>query len=128
VNVARIAQSVQQGREFLSVEAEANAQVNLGHDYLVLGEPARALEHLQEAHRLYDQDVWYRWKYNLRLQAELARYLITQGDLTAATAHATTSAAKCGGDAVPQIHSTAGGSGRCSIPTPTARGSHGPSF
>jgi Protein kinase domain/AAA ATPase domain len=84
-------QSVQQGREFGSVEAEANGQINLGNDYLVLGEPARAFEHLQEARHLYDQDVWYRWRYNLRLQAELASYWITQGDLKAAAAHATTS-------------------------------------
>ncbi len=85
------AQSVRQGREFGSAEAEANGQINLGHDYLVLGEPARALEHLQEAQRLYDQDVWYRWRYNLRLQAELASYWITRGDLQAAAAHAAAS-------------------------------------
>jgi tetratricopeptide (TPR) repeat protein len=85
------AQSIQQGREFGSIEAEANGHINLGNDYLVLGEPAQAFEHLQEARRLYDQDVWYRWRYNLRLQAELASYWITQGDLKAAAAHATTS-------------------------------------
>jgi tetratricopeptide (TPR) repeat protein len=83
------ADSVRLGREFASAEAEANAHVNLGHNYLLLGEPARALEHLQEATRLYGQDVWFRWRYNLRLQAELATYWITRGDLKAAAAHAT---------------------------------------
>src|SRR5262249_50547543 len=41
------AESVRQGREFGIAEAEANGHVNLGHNYLVLGEPARALEHLR---------------------------------------------------------------------------------
>jgi len=85
------AESVRQGREFGIAEAEANAQVNLGHNYLVLGEPARAFEHLQEAKSLYDQDVWFRWRYNLRLQAELATYWIARGDLKAAAFHATES-------------------------------------
>ena len=84
------AESVRQGREFASAEAEANAHANLGHDYLVLGEPARAFEHLQEAERIYGQDVWFRWRYNLRLQADLASYWITQGDLKVSAAHAAT--------------------------------------
>jgi tetratricopeptide (TPR) repeat protein len=81
-------ESIRQGREFAAPEAEANALVNLGHVYLVLGEPARALEHLQEAERIYGQDVWFRWRYNMRLQAELASYWITQGDLKPAATHA----------------------------------------
>jgi tetratricopeptide (TPR) repeat protein len=84
-------ESVRRGRECASAEAEANAQINLGHDYLMLGEPARAFEHLQEAQRLYGQDVWFRWRYNLRLQAELASYWIARGDLQAAASHATAS-------------------------------------
>jgi hypothetical protein len=37
---------------------------------------------------MYGQDVWFRWRYNLRLQAGLASYWITQGDLQAAAVHA----------------------------------------
>jgi tetratricopeptide (TPR) repeat protein len=81
-------ESIRQGREFGAPEAEANARVNLGHVYLVLGEPARALEHLRHAQQLFDQDVWFRWRYNMRLQAELASYWITRGDLKAAATHA----------------------------------------
>jgi tetratricopeptide (TPR) repeat protein len=84
-------ESVRLGREFASAEAQANAQINLGHDYLILGEPARAFEHLQEAQRLYGQDVWFRWRYNLRLQAELASYWIARGDLKTAASHAAAS-------------------------------------
>jgi tetratricopeptide (TPR) repeat protein len=85
------AESARLGREFGAAEAEANAQVNLGHDYLELGDPACAFVHLQAAKRLFDQDVWFRWRYNLRLQAELARCWITRGDLKAAASHATAS-------------------------------------
>jgi tetratricopeptide (TPR) repeat protein len=85
------AESIRLGREFAGPEAVANAQVNLGHDYLMLGEPARAFEHLQEAQHIYGQDVWFRWRYNLRLQAELASYWIARGDLKVAATHAAAS-------------------------------------
>jgi tetratricopeptide (TPR) repeat protein len=71
-------------------EVEGNAEINLGHYYLMLGEPAPALEHLEEAKRLYDKDIFCMpWRYNLRLQAEWASYWINQGDSKAAATHAT---------------------------------------
>jgi len=78
-------------REMGCDEAEANSHVNLGHDYLALGEPARAWEHLEEAARIFDRDVWNRWRYNIRLQAERASYWIGCGDLKQAAAHAAAS-------------------------------------
>jgi tetratricopeptide (TPR) repeat protein len=72
-------------------EAEANSHVNLGHDYLALGEPARAWEHLEEAARIFERDVWNRWRYNLRLQAERASYWISRGDLKQAASYAAAS-------------------------------------
>jgi tetratricopeptide (TPR) repeat protein len=65
-------------------EGGANAHVNLGIDYLQLGEPARAHEHLQMAESIFEEDVWYRWRYNIRLKATFAQYWIAQGDLDAA--------------------------------------------
>jgi len=78
-------------REMGCDEAEANSHVNLGHDYLALGEPARAWEHLEEAARIFERDVWNRWRYNLRLQAERASYWIARGDLKQAASHAAAS-------------------------------------
>jgi tetratricopeptide (TPR) repeat protein len=72
-----------------SDEAEANSHVNLGRDYLELGEPARAHDHLEEAARIFDRDDWYRWRYKLRLENERASYWIARGDLKQATSHAT---------------------------------------
>ena len=70
------------------IEGRANAHVNLGHDYLALGEPARAIEHLQQAEQLFNQDVWFRWRYAMRLQAEMTSYWIVRGDLKMAAMHA----------------------------------------
>ena len=67
-------------------EGEANAHVNLAGDYLNLGEPARAHDHLQKAEAIFEQDVWYRWRYNIRLKSEYARYWIMRGDLASARA------------------------------------------
>ncbi|MCH7994860.1 MAG: protein kinase [Planctomycetes bacterium] len=76
-------------RELEWPEAEANARVNLAHGHLLLDEPDTAMEHLQKAREIYDTDIWYRWRYNLRMQAEYARYWILKGNLKAATTHAT---------------------------------------
>jgi tetratricopeptide (TPR) repeat protein len=75
-------------KEMQMPEGEANSHVNLAHDFLSLGELERALDHLQQADRIYQQDVWYRWRYNLRLQSEMARHAILCGDLPRGTSHA----------------------------------------
>ncbi len=71
-------------REFEMAEGEANAHVNLAGDYFSLGEPQRAGEHLEKAEALFEQDVWFRWRYNIRLKSEWARYWIESGDLARA--------------------------------------------
>jgi tetratricopeptide (TPR) repeat protein len=84
------AEGARLGRESGMPEVEGNADMNLGHYYLMLGEPARALEHLEEAKRLYDKDIFCMpWRYNLRLQAGWSSYWISEGDLKAAAMHAT---------------------------------------
>jgi tetratricopeptide (TPR) repeat protein len=84
-------EGVHLAREVGFSKAEANSHINLGHDYLWLGEPARALEHLHEAQRFYDGGVFLRWRFNIRLQAELASHAAARGDLTRAASHAVTS-------------------------------------
>ncbi len=77
-------ENVELAREFDMPEGEANAHINLASIYLGLAESARAHEHLLCAEKLHERDVWFRWRYNIRLQAEYARYWIAQGDLSAA--------------------------------------------
>jgi tetratricopeptide (TPR) repeat protein len=93
-------ENVQLAREFGMPEAEANAHVNLAIAYMDLGEPARAHENLQKAESIFDEDIWYRWRYNIRLKAAFARYWILQGDLDAARGYAEASeaAARAHGD------------------------------
>jgi tetratricopeptide (TPR) repeat protein/predicted Ser/Thr protein kinase len=74
-------ENVELAREFGMPEGEANAHVNLAGDYLNLGEPARAHEHLMMAEAIFDTDNWYRWRYNIRLKGEYARFWIDKGDL-----------------------------------------------
>jgi len=73
--------AVRMSREFGDVEAECNSHINAARDYLALGEPHNALPHLQQAEARYQDDVWFRWVYHPRLQAEMASYWLTQGDL-----------------------------------------------
>jgi len=80
--------NVRLAEEMGMVEGRANAHVNLGHDYLALGEPGRAIEHLQQAEQLFKQDVWFRWRYAIRMQAEMTNYWIHRGDLKMAAMHA----------------------------------------
>jgi hypothetical protein len=56
-----------------------SSHINTARDYLALGEPGYAWEHLQQAEARYDQDVWFRWIYYPRLQAEMASYLDRTG-------------------------------------------------
>lgn len=76
-------------RELGFEEAEANAHVNIAHDCLRLGEPDRAFDHLQHAERIFKEDVWFRWRYNIRLQIEKAAYWLQRGDLAIASSSAT---------------------------------------
>jgi tetratricopeptide (TPR) repeat protein len=93
-------ENVQLAREFGMAEAEANAHVNLAVDYMDLGEPVRGYESLQKAESIFDEDLWYRWRYDIRLKAAFARYWILQGDLDAARGYAEASeeAARAHGD------------------------------
>ena len=93
-------ENVELAREFDMAEAGANAHVNLALDCMDLGEPARAYENLQKAESIFDEDIWYRWRYSIRLKAAFARYWILQGDLDAARGYAEASeeAARTHGD------------------------------
>jgi tetratricopeptide (TPR) repeat protein len=81
-------EAVQASHDFGDVEAECMSRINAARDYMVLGEPQQAWEHLRQAEALYEQDVWFRWIYYPRLQAEMASYWISRGDLVQALSHA----------------------------------------
>jgi tetratricopeptide (TPR) repeat protein len=72
---------------------EANSHLNLACNYIGLGEAHRALEHLRRAEEIFEADIWFRWRYNIRLKAELARYWLTRGDTRQAHRYASESVA-----------------------------------
>jgi tetratricopeptide (TPR) repeat protein len=74
--------------DFGMPEGAANAHVNLGIDYLNFGEPERAREHLEAAQKIFSEDIWFRWRYNIRLQATMAQYWMMKGDLAMARKYA----------------------------------------
>jgi tetratricopeptide (TPR) repeat protein len=69
-------------------EAEINSQINAGQAYLLLGEPQRAFEHLQQAGVLLQPFQWFKWVFQTRLDAEWASYWIARGDTRQAGIHA----------------------------------------
>jgi tetratricopeptide (TPR) repeat protein len=82
-----VEQAIQLNREGAKVarenqygKPEANSHLNLAHLYLNVGEPENALQHLRAAERIFEADVWFRWRYNIRLKAEMARYWMRKGD------------------------------------------------
>jgi serine/threonine protein kinase/tetratricopeptide (TPR) repeat protein len=77
--------------EFGMPEGAANAHINLGIDYLSFGELERAYEHLEAAQKIFAEDIWFRWRYNIRLQAAMAQYWIMKGDLAMARKYAVAS-------------------------------------
>ena len=87
------AEGAQTAREHGYVKPEANSLLNLATDYMAVGETPRALEHLNRAADLFEKDVWFRWRYNIRTKAEFARYWLLLGDTGQAQRYALESVA-----------------------------------
>ena len=85
------AEGVRAGRESGTPETKANSHINLASTYLELGDSALAGEHLCEGERILKQEHhvdWLRWRFNIRLDLEMARYWIARGDAPQAQARA----------------------------------------
>jgi tetratricopeptide (TPR) repeat protein len=81
-------QGLEIARECDVVEAEANSLINLGCDFAHLGEEPKTLPIFREVEACFHRDEWFRWRYNLRLQAGASEYWLSQGDPEKAEAHA----------------------------------------
>jgi len=90
------AEGARTARENGYAKPEAYSHVNLAQDYMAAGEMGRVLEHLNRATELFGADVWFRWRYNIRAKAELARYWLSQGDTRQAHQYAKESIALAG--------------------------------
>jgi len=69
------------GRAHHVLEAEANSLINLGIDFDHTGEGEETLAKFHEAESIFERDAWFRWRYNIRLQAGTCEHWLAQNDL-----------------------------------------------
>ncbi|MCH7748721.1 MAG: hypothetical protein IH939_11560 [Acidobacteria bacterium] len=68
------------GRKHAVLEAQANSLINLGVDYTHTGRHGHVLPVFREVEDIFARDAWFRWRYNIRLQAGFAEHWLTEGD------------------------------------------------
>lgn len=77
-------EGLQAGRECQILEAEANSLINLGIDHTQAGDSERTMFAFRQAREIFRRDKWFRWRYNIRLEAATAEHWLRQGDLAQA--------------------------------------------
>ena len=73
-------QGLDVGREHAVLEAQANSLINLGVDYTHAGQHDHTLPVFREVEDIFTRDAWFRWRYNIRLQAGFAEHWLKQDD------------------------------------------------
>jgi len=63
------------------LEAEANSLINLGIDYTHRSERDKTESAFTEVHDIFARDAWFRWRYDIRLQAATAEHWLAQANL-----------------------------------------------
>ena len=63
------------------LEAEANSLINRGIDCIHAGERACTDAAFTEVKDIFARDAWFRWRYNIRLQAATAAHHLRHGEL-----------------------------------------------
>src|SRR3989442_14940 len=75
-------QGLSVGRQHHVLEAEANSLINIGVDYTKRHEADEAtLAAFHEVEDIFKRDAWFRWRYNIRLQAAKSEHWLAQGNL-----------------------------------------------
>ena len=73
-------QGLDVGRKHAVLEAQANSLINLGLDYTHVGRHDQTVPVFHEVEDIFSRDAWFRWRYNIRLQAGFAEHWLKQGD------------------------------------------------
>jgi len=68
-------------RQYHVLEAEANSLINRGLDFTHAGDSEKTAVAFHEVRDVFERDAWFRWRYNIRLEAALAEHWLRQGDL-----------------------------------------------
>jgi serine/threonine protein kinase/tetratricopeptide (TPR) repeat protein len=77
-------EGVEVARRHHVLEAEANSLINRGIDCTHAGQRQCTDEAFAEVKDIFARDAWFRWRYNIRLQAATAVHHLRQGELDAA--------------------------------------------
>ena len=62
------------------LEAEANSLINRGIDCIHAGDHQCTATAFNEVRDIFERDAWFRWRYNIRLEAALAEHWLSKGD------------------------------------------------
>jgi tetratricopeptide (TPR) repeat protein len=68
-------------RQYHVLEAEANSLINLGIDHTYGGKAEETAAAFSETREIFERDAWFRWRYNIRLEAATGWHWLRQGDL-----------------------------------------------
>lgn len=63
------------------MEAEANSLINRGIDCTHAGNYEQTSVAFHEVRDIFERDAWFRWRYNIRLEAAMAEHWLKKGDL-----------------------------------------------
>ncbi|HEV8429871.1 MAG TPA: protein kinase [Pyrinomonadaceae bacterium] len=63
------------------MEAEANSLINRGIDCTHAGDHQQTAVAFHEVRNIFERDAWFRWRYNIRLEAAMAEHWLKKGDL-----------------------------------------------
>ncbi len=63
------------------MEAEANSLINRGIDCTHEGNHEQTAVAFHEVRDIFERDAWFRWRYNIRLEAAMADHWLKKGDL-----------------------------------------------
>jgi serine/threonine protein kinase/tetratricopeptide (TPR) repeat protein len=69
------------------LEAEANSLINRGIDCTHAGQGECTDKAFTQVKDIFARDAWFRWRYNIRLQAATAAHFLRDGDLDKAREH-----------------------------------------
>ena len=72
------------GRQYHVLEAEANSLINLGIDHTHAGRAEETVAAFTEVREIFERDAWFRWRYNIRLEAATATHWLRRKDLSQA--------------------------------------------
>ncbi|HKC65332.1 MAG TPA: protein kinase [Pyrinomonadaceae bacterium] len=79
---------LQVGQKHGVLEAESNSLINLGIDHTYAGEGRETLQAFHQAEDNFNRDAWFRWRYNIRLQAGRSEYFLSKGEIEKAEEYA----------------------------------------